>query len=1612
MQTRHAATVRPATDGMSKVTALAVSSLRIAVATTDRVVLLYDAASGERRDRIPTKAGAAPGGGAGGAVSVSYQVRGLAFSPDGVRLAVAQSDNIVFVFKLGATWGEKKSICNKFLQQQPVTAVTWPPDSPSTLYIGMADGRVKAGSLRTNKSSPIYAGDAFVYSLASAARADDAPEAAGASRTIVVAGHLDGTLIVLAEASKRTLAVHPCPPTALAVSSDAVCVAGNDRRVVLYALHSGAIVSSFDFAADAGAHEFMCAAFNPTGSTVAVGSFDCVHLFSRGRDGHFAEGPPVRVTNWYTVTALAWRSDGARLLVGTLCGVVDSFEAYVRRITSNQGQFEYNYTSPSRVVLKRTATGARMALGSLYDLAIDSIVVLKDRYVVAKTERTTLLGDLQTCKLSEVPWVGAGTRQDRFLFSGDVTLICSAGEVAVVELGSNELVGSFRTPKTSRALLSVRLASPERRVAAYLLDAMTVQIVDLVSGIPLATVAHDSKIRWLALSEDKHVGRLLIRDKRQRLLAYDLDSMELSSLLAMCAFAAWLPDSNVLVAQSGRQLRVWYSPNDDEPRVINVDDGTAVGLVVDDEDDGGGVYVAMDNALPGSKGIPLDTLVIRVRTAIAQDDLVAAMQLLDNAADALDDEGEQQRIMSVSHSQAGPALSSASTAPSSASLWRDLRDAALAVRDCAIAGRCYVALGNVAAARFMRRLSKLDPVADATVLRAQFALFRRMFTEAETIYLEHAQVETAMNMYQDLHQWDKAIALAVARNHPDADSLKAQYLAWLLETGQADKAGAMKERDGETVEAIRLYISAGVPGRAATLAARSNIKSMALLEEIADALVKFRLFEKAGQIYEQLGEWDPAVDNYIRCRAFRRAVELCRRSQPHRVAAMEEQWGDHLLAGGMAQQAAVHFREAGQMDKALAASVRARAWAQAAELVQEASLDVAAQYADGLADHFVLVGDTEAAERVLLATNQFQRAIDLRVEAGEWTVAADVAERYLDGERRAAFESQHMAHMVASGRLAQAESFYLERGDASAAVDMYLSARRWDDALRLCKMHRPDDVEAVLQRILVRITGETGDFETAERLAVQHGRWSAACDLYRKHGKWVDACELAQAQGGPVVHAQVVYAVCMDQLGGKAGSGKATIASTAAFARERGVLDKVIEYAIKVDDLDNADAWLATYPPEDTFAKLKGEDVHVRRAMRHEDAGEYEAAEAEYLKGKRPKEAIAMYIHDKMLDRALALAREHHPASEAEVLQLIQAEAGVGQAEPEVQQEEKVPQQQQQVEEEVVVEEDVVEAAAEEEDVVEEAAVQVAPETPWALLDSRQYRRGLEAMLAGDVDLTTTEKLVKLARMVASGAEPVTDPMPTLVALFRSVFVRLASAMDPPSDDVVRLAFFFHLRDLMWRIDEPEAAEDEAPEAATRRAWLLSQKTRLAVSLLRYCDEMPVDVAFYTAGVFCRKSGWTGMAHVFFNRYLDLAEALRDTDGTLAIENADFEFTDIPYDFSLPYESELTEAQCDEVSEWMLTATLDPHTGATLRMRACPSCSQDVYEASVICHHCQHVSDTCIVTGYPVLPDASIACPSCRRTANRPAWNRHVRETHRCPWCHSEARPDFSGGSE
>jgi intraflagellar transport protein 172 len=87
-----------------------------------------------------------------------------------------------------------------------------------------------------------------------------------------------------------------------------------------------------------------------------------------------------QVENMYTVTALGWKADGSRLAVGALCGVVDIYDACIKR-TKYKGKFEFTYVSLSQVIVKRLGSGARIVLKSHFGCEITKINIFKDRCI-------------------------------------------------------------------------------------------------------------------------------------------------------------------------------------------------------------------------------------------------------------------------------------------------------------------------------------------------------------------------------------------------------------------------------------------------------------------------------------------------------------------------------------------------------------------------------------------------------------------------------------------------------------------------------------------------------------------------------------------------------------------------------------------------------------------------------------------------------------------------------------------------------------------------------------------------------------------------------------------------------------------------------------------------------------------------------------------------------------------------------------------------------------------------------------------------------------------------------------------------------------------------------
>lgn len=635
------------------------------------------------------------------------------------------SSNCLFcALQIGLDWADKKSICNKFGHTSPITCLCWPAGTGGDLIFGAADGKVRIGQLKVNKPATLFSSESYVISLATSANGN-----------AVISGHLDGSVYVTllddfasaGTVSATKLFTHSCPPAALAWGS-AIVAAGSDGRVCFYD-HDGGLVRTFDYNGDSAVKDFTCAVANPTGEAVVVGNFNRFHVYAL--EAPAASGGTTSITStapheWkeasikvvdgmYTVTALAWKPDGSKLAVGSLCGAVDLFDACLRRVRY-KGKFEFTYVSPSTVIVKRLSSGTRIVLRSSFGYEITRIKVYRDRFLIANTCRTLLAGDLESCRLSEVPWVDSGAslspsaapggkgaggasrsksgaggdgggidpsgreRTRYYLENPSVALVYRAGELTVVEYGKTEILSSCRTEYLSPHTVSVRLFEKPAsasgatgpvtlKVMSYLLDAHTVRVVDLTSGATLATIDHDSRVDWLELNARGTL--LLFRDVRHRLHLYDIPRQARSTLLPFCNYAQWVPDSDVVVAQRRNTLCVWYNIRAPE-RVTSYEIKGDVEEIVRG---GGKSEVIVDEGMATASYL-LDEGLIAFGGAMDDCDFGSAVATL---------EGLEYT-------------------PETGGMWALLGEAALAARDLPVAERCAIALGDVARARYLHKV--------------------------------------------------------------------------------------------------------------------------------------------------------------------------------------------------------------------------------------------------------------------------------------------------------------------------------------------------------------------------------------------------------------------------------------------------------------------------------------------------------------------------------------------------------------------------------------------------------------------------------------------------------------------------------------------------------------------------------------------------------------------------------------------------------------------------------------------------------------------------------------------------------------------------------------------
>ncbi|PIO75437.1 tetratricopeptide repeat protein [Teladorsagia circumcincta] len=647
------------------------------------------------------------------------------------------------------------------------------------------------------------------------------------------------------------------------------------------------------------------------------------------------------------------------------------------------------------------------------------------------------------------------------------------------------------------------------------------------------SITHTTIIDWLELSET--ATKLLFRDKRSRLFL--LDGNRQSSLLSFCTYVQWVPGSDVIVAQSGNSLHVWYNPALPDQVTTTAIKGEIEGVLRDAERTE--VIVQEENA---KVAYELDSVQIDFGSALEAGDLDKAAAFLD-------------------HYKVDDAYS----------MWNKVAQIALEQSNFFVAQRCFAALNDYPRARAAFRLTEMAEVTAKEIggdgtqhwkIRANAAQLLRKFKEAEKIYLENNAIEEAIEMYQLLQKWDEALDIAKAVNYPGFDQLKANYYRTLFDTGQDAKAAELKIADGDVAGAVSLYMKAKKPVQAleTALSDSSLSNDHQLMASIASQLMQSHIYDKAGELYEHMRDFEKALECYTNGQTFNKAIQLARFAAPEKVVSLEEQWGDYLVSEGQHDASINHFLEANSLVKAAEAAIQAKEWGKAVQIVDVIQdSHISSDFYGRIAAHYATTEELDRAERLYVEANLQKEAIAMYIKNNRWADAYRLSEEFLGKEETFALYEAKAEELEQQGRYADAEQLYVSIGMSNRAVLMYKNAERNDDVIRLVEKYHGEHLQDTHKRLGMEHE-ERGDLRSAEEEYLKAGDIKAAINMYREKEMWTDAYRLARSEGGEQEQKQVAL-LWAKSLGGEAG---------VKLLNKFGMLNEAIDHFSEIGTFDFA----------------------------------------------------------------------------------------------------------------------------------------------------------------------------------------------------------------------------------------------------------------------------------------------------------------------------------------------------------------------------------------------------------------------------------------------------------
>ena len=606
---------------------------------------------------------------------------------------------------------------------------------------------------------------------------------------------------------------------------------------------------------------------------------------------------------------------------------------------------------------------------------------------------------------------------------------------------------------------------------------------------------------------------------------------------------------------------------------------------------------------------------------------------------------------------------------------------------------------------------------------------------------------------------------------------------------------------------------------------------------------------------------------------------------------------------------------------------------------------------------------------------------------------------------------KHAMYLEDEGHFKEAEDEFIKANKPKEAIDMYIHQQSWMDAMRVAEQHEPSAQADVLVA-QGRMWLDRKDFQQAEAMFLRAKKPDLAIKMYKESGNWNEVLRIAKDHvPNQLNQLNMEYSIWRRQNSGDSEGEDLT--APAKLWISNGEYSRAIDAYLRItqEHTSNQDfleeIWenavdLAMKHCHDRISEVVS--IVCKRLV---VIGRYDQAAALYEGIDAHKEAIDVYILGDMWDKAYQLAsntapqylqyakdmQKKHLLKSGDPSQLVElGDVGAGLDmyaergdwarcyELAVKQGPAVVEKYVKLHAERLVQDGEFGKA------VHLFVTYGAPPTP---TNFPLYKRVCKELL-GKVHVTAKEALEQYTIELCELRE----------MMFKLVVNMKNSGLDKKS------AIVKHFERLLLIVHFSAMKE----KCKNKGSVLQEISAKLSVALLRYIDEIPADKAFYEAGHACREMGWQNASFVYLNRYLDLVEMMEDADNASMLENADFEKTDIPYDFPLPEKQHLSGDKRDEVRDWVLGLSMDQAVDPMLRTASCQMCSSEIYDANLKCPNCKADFPPCIVTGFPLGRSGwkdvkDLAAMDVK--ASIEDWNKYVVAVKTCPWSGEPAGPQY-----